>query len=157
MVDALIPVASAVSGYHSSDDANRYFEEEDAALERGDLEGVFEINLWMWVDGPARSPGAVDPALREKVRQMQRDAAISNEAQAHRLDPPAIGRLGEIRAPALVIAGDADVPDMLTIADFLTSGIPGARKAVIHGVAHMVTMERPVEFNRAVLDFLGSH
>ena len=30
-----------------------------------------------------------------------------------------------------------------------------ARKEVIKGVAHMVSMERPEEFNRVVLDFLS--
>jgi 3-oxoadipate enol-lactonase len=156
MVEALIPVAPGLSGYQYSASMKRADEEEEAAFERGDMEAVFEINLRTWVDGPARSPDAVDPAVREKVRQMQRDASTSTDGQPQRLDPPAIARLGEIGVPTLVIVGDADMPDMLAIADLLATGIAGARKVILPGVAHMVNMERPAEFNRLVLDFLNS-
>ncbi len=72
------------------------------------------------------------------------------------LDPPAIGRLGAIRAPTLVVVGDQDVPNVLTIADRLATEIPHAKRLVLHGVAHMVNLERPQEFNRVVLEFLAS-
>ncbi|MGD9895183.1 MAG: alpha/beta fold hydrolase [Dehalococcoidia bacterium] len=151
---ALVPVATGLSGYQFSESMLRADEEEEAAFERGDMEAVYEINLRTWVDGPTRPPDAVDPAIREKVRQMQRDASTSTEGEPRRLDPPAIGRLAEITAPTLVIAGDADMPDMPAIADLLASGIAGTQKVMIPGVAHMVNMERPAEFNRLVLDFL---
>lgn len=154
MVWALVPVAAGVSGYQYSESMTRADAEEEAAFERGDMDAVYEINLRTWVDGPTRPPDAVDPAIREKVRQMQRDASTSTDGQPRRLDPPAIGRLAEITAPTFVIAGDADMPDMPAIADLLTTGIAGAQQAIIPGVAHMVNMERPAEFNRLVLDFL---
>ena len=154
MVSALLPVASGLGGYQWSDTIHRYNDEEAAALERGDMDAVFEINLRMWVDGPARTPQQVDAAVRRKVRQMLADASTSTDGRPQQLDPPAITRLGEIRAPMLVIAGDADVPDILAIADLLAAGISGAGKAIIPGVAHMLTMERPAEFNRLVLDFV---
>ncbi|MGH2584980.1 MAG: alpha/beta fold hydrolase [Dehalococcoidia bacterium] len=156
MVSALVPVAAGLGGHEDSDLLKRYDEEESAAFARGEMEAVVEINLRVWVDGPARPPDAVDPAVREMVSRMMRDASTSTEGQPRRLDPPAITRLGEIRTPTLVIVGDADVPDMLTITDLLASGIEGARQVVIPGVAHMVNMERPAEFNQIVLDFLHS-
>ena len=36
----------------------------------------------------------------------------------------------------------------------LAASVPGARRHVFEGVAHMVNLERPAEFNRLVLDFL---
>ena len=71
-------------------------------------------------------------------------------------EPPAISRLSEIRVPTLIIVGDQDVRDILKIADILEKGIPGAKKVVIAGTAHHLNMEKPEEFNRIVLDFLGS-
>lgn len=64
-------------------------------------------------------------------------------------------RLSEIHVPTLIIVGDQDVRSILQIADVLEKGIAGARKVVIPGTAHHLNMERPEEFNRAVLDFLG--
>ncbi len=78
------------------------------------------------------------------------------QGQSQPLEPPAAGRLGEVRCPALVIVGDEDVPLALETAKLLTAGIPGAREAVIHGAAHLPNMERPAEFNRIVLDFLAA-
>ncbi len=41
-------------------------------------------------------------------------------------------------------------------ADRLASSISGAHKVVIAGAGHMVNMDAPAEFNRAMLAFLDS-
>lgn len=152
----LVLVGSGLGGYQFSDSFKQYDEAEEAALERGDLDAVVEINLRQWVDGPTRTPETVNPEVRTAVARMIRDASTSTEGRPRRLNPPAIERLAEVRAPTLVLVGDLDVPDMLTVADTLTAGIPGARRAVIHGAAHLPSMERPEEFTRLVLDFLAA-
>jgi pimeloyl-ACP methyl ester carboxylesterase len=58
--------------------------------------------------------------------------------------------------PTCLIIGDKDVREMLSIIDKLEQGIPGARKVVMHDVAHALNMEQPEEFNQIVLDFLSS-
>jgi len=65
-------------------------------------------------------------------------------------------RLGEIRAPTLVVVGDEDrvTPPMLS--DTLASRIPGARLARIAGAGHISNIECAGEFNRVVLEFLES-
>ena len=68
----------------------------------------------------------------------------------------AITRLEEIQAPTLVILGDRDVTDILTIADILTSRIRGARKVILPDAGHAVNMEHPAAFNQTVLDFLSN-
>jgi 3-oxoadipate enol-lactonase len=71
------------------------------------------------------------------------------------LDPPAIDRLEDIHGPALVIAGDQDLPPIIEIADILTRRIRGARKVIIPDAGHHPNMEHPEEFNQAVLSFLA--
>jgi len=71
------------------------------------------------------------------------------------LDPPAVGRLGEVRAPTLIIVGDEDQPDIIAVAGLLESGIAGAKKVVMPGTAHLPNMEQPVAFNRIVGEFLA--
>jgi len=70
------------------------------------------------------------------------------------LAPPAIGRLGEIHAPTLVVVGGDDTFNVRKLADTLASEVAGARKVVMAGLTHVPNMERPDEFNQAALDFL---
>ena len=70
------------------------------------------------------------------------------------LEPPAVGRLGEIRVPTLVIAGDLDFTGVIGAASLLAKRVAGARKVVFPGTAQMVNMEQPERFNAQVLDFL---
>ncbi|MDQ6604014.1 MAG: alpha/beta hydrolase [Chloroflexota bacterium] len=99
--------------------------------------------------------GVLAPGMRDG--QHLAAACGLSRHQCERLDPLAVERLGEIHAPTLVIVGDGDVPDVIETADVLARGIAGAQKIVVPGVAHMVNMEVPDAFNRAVLDFLRQH
>jgi pimeloyl-ACP methyl ester carboxylesterase len=63
--------------------------------------------------------------------------------------------LGDIKAPVLAIVGDLDMPDIIEIVALLEKDIPGLEKVVIRGAAHMVNLEKPQEFDRAVQDFLS--
>jgi pimeloyl-ACP methyl ester carboxylesterase len=62
LVDRLVLVGSSLPDHQWSDTVSRYAEEEEAALERGDLDSAVEATLRMWVDGPKRGPSEVDPA-----------------------------------------------------------------------------------------------
>ena len=58
--------------------------------------------------------------------------------------------------PVLVVVGDRDIKHMQRIADKLAADIPGAKKVVIPGAGHISNMEKPAEFDAAVLPFLKS-
>jgi 3-oxoadipate enol-lactonase len=159
LVSSLVLVAAGISGRKPSD----FLREQWAALEevmaRGDLDAVNELELRLWVDGAGRTPEQVNPGVRERVRVMNAgilaNEARNEEGQSVRpLDPPALGRLGEVAAPTLVIAGARDVSDILENADLLAATIPDVRKVVLPDVAHLPPLEAPAEFNRLVLDFL---
>ena len=94
--------------------------------------------------------------LREKVKNMALKTFEAWESQSimTELEPPAIGRLDEIQAPTLAVVGDLDMPGIKEIVDLVIAKVPGAKKVVIPGVAHMVNMEKPDVFNIAVLEFL---
>ena len=71
-----------------------------------------------------------------------------------KMDPPGIRRLKEIKTPTLIVVGDKDTSLIHEIAGVAFSGISGAKQVVIHDADHLPQMERPAEFNKAVLDFL---
>ena len=157
-VDALILVNSLVGSASPSADLRAGWTAIDTAIEDGDVARAVELELRMWVDGPLRSSGEVDPEVRERVRLM--DAALFARASEQELaserdiEPPHWSRLTEVRVPTLVVLGEMDQPDAHASADALSAGIAGSRKAVIPGAAHLPSMERPTEFNQIVIDFI---
>ena len=102
-----------------------------------------------------RPPEAVDPEVRRRVTGMLLTAYTHGEADLEEPDPPAAGRLGEVAAPALVLVGEHDRPDIHAMAAALAAGIPRAQRVLLGGTAHLPNMERPEEFNRVVLEFLA--
>jgi len=70
------------------------------------------------------------------------------------LTPPAVERLSDLKAPALLILGSRDANDAHRIVDLIAGNAPNVQEIIVEGAGHMVNMERPEEFNRAVLDFL---
>lgn len=160
-VSALVLVGAGLPDHEWSEDVTAFFADEEAALDRGDLDAAVDANLRMWFAGPHRSLDDLDPALRELVGEMQRQAFMQqqghDDVRMLRLDPQGSQRLGELNVPALVLTGDDDVADIHRIADRLAAGIPGAERATIAGAAHLPSLDRPEEFDRIVLDFLARH
>jgi pimeloyl-ACP methyl ester carboxylesterase len=153
-VAALVLVGSGLDDHEWSQEVRAFGEEEDEAIERGDLDAAVEANLRLWL------PDDVDPDVRALVADMQRTAfelQIGHEARAARLEPPASTRLHDIHAPTLVVTGDKDVRDIHEIAERLAAEIPGAERAHIAGAGHLPSLERPDEFDRVVLAFLEQH
>ncbi len=156
-VAALIPVASGLSGYQVT--ANSPLQDElRAAYARGDKARAVELSLRLWTDGPQRTPDQVDSRIRGRIRAMTVHTFDLPDVDdvAQPLDPPALGRLAEIHVPALFVVGDQDVADILKISDLFMTQVSGARRAIIPGTAHHLNVEKPAEFNRIVLEFLGS-
>jgi pimeloyl-ACP methyl ester carboxylesterase len=158
IVSALIPVAAVPSGFQPTGGeaiVQRSREMRDAVL-GGDREQAIDIFMELWVDGPF-APAA--PDVRQRARAIMADHSFANfvpsAAPPRWADPPAVERLAEIRSPTLIIVGDRDQPPLVRGVDTLAAGIVGAQKLVISGAAHMVNMEQPEAFNRAVLSFLA--
>ncbi len=154
-VAALVGVCTGPFGREWPDDLMRQAEDADRAAEAGDLEQAIELELRMWVDGPQRAPDELDPAQRELARDMNRAAwRAGNGGEGVEVQPLAVGRLDEIRAPTLVVDGELDQPHSRQGCRLLADGVPGARYVLMPGVAHLPPLEQPEAFVREVTDFL---
>jgi len=145
----------------ATDDLRSFWHEEVEALDRGDLDAAVEVNLRTWVDGPDRAPDAADLAVRAFVGRMQRDAFELPEwdpdgAPESELEPPAHARLAEVACPTLIVVGEGDQAATLEAARRASTEIPGAGLITVPEVGHMLTLERPAEFEEAVLRFLAT-
>lgn len=100
---------------------------------------------------------AVDPVMRghfiEQVALNDKDTYVRAARAVFGFS--ACERLREIDAPTLVVVGAADRTFPLAWMEELAARIRGARLVRIPGAGHLSNLERPDDFNRAVLEFLG--
>jgi pimeloyl-ACP methyl ester carboxylesterase len=156
-VRSLICVASGLSG-NAVDDPRLadVWPEMDRLETARDWPALVELETRIWTDGPGQPPDRVDPQVRRQMVHWNLENCLADQ-QANQAMPataPAVDRLSEIRVPTLVMWGTLDDLGVLTAGERLSREIPGARHQVFEGVAHMVSLERPSDFNRLVLDFV---
>jgi pimeloyl-ACP methyl ester carboxylesterase len=126
---------------------------EEAKAKR-DLAGMVEGVM----NHPTLVPSANYASARQKVRENLSEYSfdwVLEPGQKQATVPAAWGRLGDIHAPTLVIVGGDDDKLLHTIADRLEQDIPNVKRVTIPQTHHMPNMEKPREFNRIVLEFLG--
>jgi pimeloyl-ACP methyl ester carboxylesterase len=105
---------------------------------------------------PGRKPVDLDAhraRIRESLRRKGRwQAFIATTRTSH---APVEGRLGEVRAPALVVMGDRDpdFPDPSAEAEFI-AGRLDARVLMVPGSGHYPQAEYPEIVAPAIVDFL---
>jgi 3-oxoadipate enol-lactonase len=156
-VSKLVLVGAGVSGDRSDDEPSQVYSEVAAAAKANDLVALNEAEMKLWLVGPGRSRAHVDKRLRDLFLDMNGRVLQSDfdNAPMQKAEPPAVQRLGEIKAPTLVVVGDHDLPDIHKTAGLLTSRINGARMVILPDAAHLPNLEHPEEFNRLLLDFLN--
>jgi 3-oxoadipate enol-lactonase len=152
MVGSLVLIDAVVAGYRFSDE---WRDRMKATIDAVAKDGPQSANE-RWLADPIFAPAMRDAALGQRLRDMVANysgAYWANPGWITAVKPLAIDRLSEIAAPTLVIVGELDLPDFVSIAGTLARGIPGARKLVIPGVGHMANMEAPATVNRAITEF----
>jgi pimeloyl-ACP methyl ester carboxylesterase len=162
MVDALVLVGSAVSGYKTTgpeeDEVWAEFEKQiegpqELAAKQGRIAEAVKMDVDAW--GSAQSPSS-----RERLLEIAMDNShIHLEApQKWQVDPvpPGFEGLTAMSVPTLVMIGDRDVRGMRFIAQQLHARIPSSRLAEVAGADHIMNMSKPNEFNRIVLEFLNN-
>ncbi|HET7677912.1 MAG TPA: alpha/beta fold hydrolase [Candidatus Limnocylindrales bacterium] len=158
-VDGLVLVAPGLGGMEevSTPEEHAAFEEMEKAFEAGDMDALIELEVRLWADGPGQPPERIDPALRQRMREFGRSNYLPPrpEPAAQPLQPPAAGRLGEVSVPTVVMVGDLDASGVQEAASRIADGVAGAGLVAFPGVAHMVNLEQPEAFTRAVLEFLA--
>jgi 3-oxoadipate enol-lactonase len=98
------------------------------------------------------------PDVVERIRTMilcnnPRGAAAAQLGMAARRDYS--GDLAQIKVPTLIIAGREDGVRKPEDAELIHEGIKDSRLKIIDDAGHLMNMEQPEIFNRAMLDFLG--
>jgi pimeloyl-ACP methyl ester carboxylesterase len=155
-VSSLVLVDSTLPGFDYSPEYGGTIEELVAAVRAEGARAAFE-RLWLThplFDGVRRFPERF-----ELIRTMAMQYSAADYLDETPYAPPeceAVDRLGDLRAPTLVLVGDMDIPDFRIIAEVLAGNIDGARLQVVAGSGHIPPLEQPQAFNQALLGWLGA-
>jgi 3-oxoadipate enol-lactonase len=123
------------------------------AIEQGGHDLMFELNL---IFAFSERYLAENEALFEQQKRAWRSMDVARYTAMLRSirEWSVDDRLGEIRAPALVLWGSEDIEIPRVYSERLASALPHAILSVIEGSGHKSCADRPEAFNKAVLAFL---
>lgn len=122
-------------------------------------EGDRTTAVEVWLDDPLFETLRQDEDLFEEARTIALDyggAHWTGKVTSRWTDPDPVRRLGSIKAPALVLSGERDLPSFMLMAEAYAKALPNARRQILSGAGHNVNMERAEAFNAALRGFLAS-
>lgn len=97
----------------------------------------------------------------ERLIEMRAENPVPEHAYLHQLQAAMVFNtepgIADINVPTLVITGNEDVIVPCDNSRNLASKIPNARLVIINGGSHTFFIERPEEFNRAVIEFIENN
>lgn len=161
-VKSLILIGGEPAGFEADVEwPEDLFAQSEQAFKSGDADRVAEIDMRIWFDGVGRSGEHLDQAARTRAFDMARLVAQHEISAIGRhvrkaFAAPAAERLAELKMPSLVIVGENDLPFLKLAADYLTTHIPDATRALIADAAHLPNMEHPEQFRAIIEDFLSA-
>ena len=128
-VRSVVAVGPGLSGFEWSPAISQQMMSILLAARKQGAEKAVEL----WLKNPYMTPAMENPALVKRLQRLALENArcwLMNPLLRRELRPPAVKRLGEIRAPMLVVVGDRDVPDTQAICKLLEKSVPGLKKVV---------------------------
>jgi 3-oxoadipate enol-lactonase len=157
-VRSLTTIGGGVGGYESPAELPpETWEPVEAMWKAKEWTALADWETAFWADGPGQPADRV-PDVRRRVHRWILDnyQAEKEEGEPQPLDPPAARRLGDLRAPLLVMLGTLDEPSTTDAMRHLATTVPGARLEEFES-AHMVNLEHPERFNRVLREFLDAN
>lgn len=157
-VERLVLVGVTPAGFDAPDPAlDQLMTAVDEAEAKGDYDTAANLEVRAWVDGPHRPEGSAPEWLREQARRwILASYGVTGWDLSRQLEPPAMERLGEVRAPTLVMVGTEDADVIRAGCEVTAAGIPDASLVRIEGSAHLPNLEVAEQFTEALTEFLES-
>lgn len=151
-------VAGGVRGLEVPDDPRdeAVWHQTEELEKSKDWEKIVELETQLWTDGPDQLPTRVDPDVRRRMMQWNLESYRAEQSPNQPIAPQitAAQALDRLTMPVLATWGTLDVTSTVCSGEWLAANLPGIRSRVFEGVAHMVNLERPGEFNGLVREFL---
>jgi len=153
LVQQLVLIGAVVSGFPYSDHFLNRGISNSQPFDKGDV----PRGIANWAkDKYLLAPGH-DAAKKRLLDMLTANPQDMTHADYARPTQAALPRLREIRVPTLLLVGDADIPDVHAHAGAIEAGIAGSKRVVIAETGHLMYLEKPEEFSRAVITFIASN
>ena len=158
-VARLVAIGSGPSGHPEvqlTDREEELFTQLDAVEESGDWEKLFRLEAELWDFGPLRSPADLDPLFVAKAYELNLAnlARIEEAPVPIPLDPPAYGRLDELRIPTLFGVGSFDIGPAIAQYEYLLATVKEAAGVRYTDAAHLPSVEQPERFTEDLVHWL---
>jgi 3-oxoadipate enol-lactonase len=150
-VESVVVIGAGVSGFAFSGGYQQRVVTILGQLAQGDVQRFVDAWLADSAFGPrnVESRELVGRMLHDNHRLFTGDAAFMQP-----LEPPALDRLGELRAPLLALVGAADDSDIHEIARIIEERAADARVVTVPDAGHMINLDAPATFHRLASAFL---
>jgi len=150
-VDGLVLASPGLPGHRWSQERP-----PEAALAVAARDGVDAAKRF-WLDHPVFASTRAYPEARAALEEMVADfpAHQWRDGPASAPLPAFSDRLGAVTVPTLVVNGELDVDGYREIGDVIFHRVPRATHVTVPAAGHVMSLERPEEFEHAVRPFLA--
>jgi pimeloyl-ACP methyl ester carboxylesterase len=130
------------------------------AIDQTELATYSEAETEFLVAGPGRTRHQLPEDVWSLALEM--DTSLNQRwwtrppTVSESLDPPAIGRLGEVQVPTKVIIGSEDLPAIQALSEHLAASIHRATLIRLPNTGHLPPLERPSEVNAAIRSLVSA-
>ncbi len=147
-VQSLVLLCPGISGAVMPDEPELEAQCDEFAA-AGDLDGIARVLLGMW--GAAGDDPVVTDLMLSSLR------ATESEEEFLRPAEPVLDRLGEVRAPTVLMIGAKDYPPLVASNKIAAERIPGCEMIWMAGVDHYPTIRVPDLVTATILRHNASH
>jgi len=156
MCKSLIPVGPWVCGYTPStiQEFSRDFGQIPSIIEQGGTDAAAE----QLIKFPIFKADASSDEVKEFISEVAKNYSFlhwTGEGPV-RIEPDAVNMLDRIKVPTLIITSEYDINACLEIAGLLDEKIENSMMVIIPGATHFMMMDKPQEFNNALVNFIVS-
>src|SRR5581483_7093056 len=152
-VEQLILIGPVVHGMATSAHFYARGEKNNAPLRKGDVKATAEN----WSKDHYLIAGNHDTARKTVYEALVQYPHNLNYPGKFEIRSSAVDRLGEIRAPTLILVGAHDIPDVHAYSGALEAGIWGARREVVPDAGHLIALEQPERSGKIITRFVEKY
>jgi 3-oxoadipate enol-lactonase len=152
MVDGLFLIGPVLHGIDFTKEFRERASQNNEPMERGAIKA--------WATNWSQDRFLIASA-NEDARRKVYDALVTNAEKLKKFDnaleeqlaPPASRRLSEIKAPTLILVGEADIADVHAHGKAINAGIRGSELVLVKDAGHLIQLEKPAEVIHRLEEF----